>query len=145
MKLLLLADFPDGLAADLLAELKDEFDGVREATPSDVGELASEVRWYWPSDQLGGEAPVRLSLRRGDTGVDVVMPQWEDGDSRPPCRIDLTPYAGDGFAPVRFLFEGVETRAYEDGDVEVLGVKEMAYLESAETGNHLLFSHEEEE
>ncbi len=137
MKLLLLADFPDGLAEELLAELKEEYPDVREATPSDVGELTQSVSWTWSSDELEGESPVKVVLDRTQFGFRVVMPQWTrpDGTPHSPCLVDLFEHANDVFAPVQFIFDRdndgetrVKTLVYEDGDVEVAGRHDMDYL-----------------
>lgn len=166
MKLLLLADFPDGLAADLLRELQDEYPDVRPATPADVGELSDSITWTWSSDELQGESPVKVALDRTQFGFRVVMPQWTRPDGIPysPCLVDLFEHANDVFAPVQFIFDRdndgetrVKTLVYEDGDVEVVGRGDLGYLTESDfprpgerhcaygigAGDHLLFAHDE--
>lgn len=146
MKKLLVVDFPDGLADDLLDQLLSDYPHAREATPDDVAALVTEVPWVWSSRELGGEAPVRVTLRRVRQGVQVLMPQWRDGEGAVPvpCWIDLVPHAQDAFAPVQFLFDRdndgatvTKTLVYDDGDVEVVCRKDMALTVEPPFGDRL--------
>lgn len=158
----------------LVSELSDdELDSlwpmVKEATPTDVGELADRVLFNWTSDELEGEAPVKVEVRRLKMGLAFAFPQWaqqEGGISPVPCWMDLFEHSADQFAPVQFIFDrnddgetAAKVLVYEDGELEVLARKEAAYSvepmwpQDGErtcaygiAGNdHLLFFEDEEE
>lgn len=137
MKKLFVAEFPDDLFDDATEQLLSDYPALKPATPQDVSELTDEVRWVWSSDELEGEAHVRVTLKRVQQGVQVVMPQWADSDEEPPipCWIDLVPHAQDAFAPVQFNFyrpedDEVAAKAlvYSDGDVELVGRADMGLV-----------------
>lgn len=143
MKRLLVVDFPEVLEEDLLDQLFSDYPHVRLVTPNDIAELVDEVPWTWSSDELDGESPVRVTLRKVQQGVQVILPQWADVDGVPavPCWLDVVPYAQDAFAPIQFNFYrpnedlvAAKALVYSDGDVELIGRSDMGIIQEPEFG-----------